>query len=119
MTLLPEPVLLHCQLGYWIVEDLVDRTIEHYPRGGLKYLVCYKYPAHLVSDVRSSDKWSQHAPRSGNTSHPGSPCASWGPGSKPDVRGEVRIFLSYLKRHGLNGNLMPRLKLYEQPPVLR
>lgn len=27
------------QLGYWIVEDLVDRAVEYYPRGGLKYLV--------------------------------------------------------------------------------
>ncbi|KAI9509114.1 glycoside hydrolase family 5 protein [Russula earlei] len=26
-------------LGYWIVEPLVDREIEHYPRGGIKYLV--------------------------------------------------------------------------------
>ncbi|KAH9958850.1 glycoside hydrolase family 5 protein [Russula dissimulans] len=26
-------------LGYWIVEPLVDRTTEHYPRGGIKYLV--------------------------------------------------------------------------------
>ncbi|KIM51922.1 glycoside hydrolase family 5 protein [Scleroderma citrinum Foug A] len=25
-------------LGYWLVEDLVDRTVEYYPRGGLKYL---------------------------------------------------------------------------------
>lgn len=25
-------------LGYWIVEDLVDRAVEYYPRGGLKYL---------------------------------------------------------------------------------
>ncbi|KAG9097098.1 hypothetical protein FS749_007077 [Ceratobasidium sp. UAMH 11750] len=25
-------------LGYWIVEDLVDRSTEFYPRGGLKYL---------------------------------------------------------------------------------
>ena len=27
------------QLGYWIVEDLVDRSTEHYPRGGIKFLV--------------------------------------------------------------------------------
>jgi len=26
-------------LGYWLVEPLVDRTTEHYPRGGIKYLV--------------------------------------------------------------------------------
>ncbi|CAE6475752.1 unnamed protein product [Rhizoctonia solani] len=25
-------------LGYWIVESLVDRTSEYYPRGGMKYL---------------------------------------------------------------------------------
>jgi hypothetical protein len=25
-------------LGYWIVEPLVNRVIEHYPRGGIKYL---------------------------------------------------------------------------------
>ncbi|OCH93675.1 glycoside hydrolase family 5 protein [Obba rivulosa] len=25
-------------LGYWIVEPLVDRTTEHYPRGGIKFL---------------------------------------------------------------------------------
>ncbi|CEL59108.1 putative glucan endo-1,6-beta-glucosidase B OS=Aspergillus oryzae (strain ATCC 42149 / RIB 40) GN=exgB PE=3 SV=1 [Rhizoctonia solani AG-1 IB] len=25
-------------LGYWIVESLVDRSTEYYPRGGLKYL---------------------------------------------------------------------------------
>ncbi|KAI9440858.1 glycoside hydrolase family 5 protein [Lactarius indigo] len=25
-------------LGYWIVEDLVDRDTEHYPRGGMKFL---------------------------------------------------------------------------------
>ncbi|KDN35654.1 hypothetical protein RSAG8_11397, partial [Rhizoctonia solani AG-8 WAC10335] len=25
-------------LGYWIIEDLVDRKTEFYPRGGLKYL---------------------------------------------------------------------------------
>jgi hypothetical protein len=27
------------KLGYWIVEDLVDRSTEFYPRGGLKQLV--------------------------------------------------------------------------------
>lgn len=27
------------QLGYWIVEALVDRKTEYYPKGGLKYLV--------------------------------------------------------------------------------
>ncbi|KAH9958846.1 glycoside hydrolase family 5 protein [Russula dissimulans] len=26
-------------LGYWIVEPLVNRTTEHYPRGGISYLV--------------------------------------------------------------------------------
>ncbi|KAI0258700.1 glycoside hydrolase family 5 protein [Gloeopeniophorella convolvens] len=25
-------------LGYWIVEDLVDRRTEHYPRGGIEFL---------------------------------------------------------------------------------
>ncbi|KAJ1302964.1 hypothetical protein OPQ81_003256 [Rhizoctonia solani] len=25
-------------LGYWIIEDLVDRETEYYPRGGLKFL---------------------------------------------------------------------------------
>lgn len=28
------------QLGYWIVEALVNRPEEAYPRGGLAYLVC-------------------------------------------------------------------------------
>lgn len=39
------------QLGYWIVEGLVNRPQEEYPRGGLKYLVggcmlpcCYLLP---------------------------------------------------------------------------
>ncbi|KAH9978906.1 glycoside hydrolase family 5 protein [Lactifluus volemus] len=27
-------------LGYWIVEPLVNRTTESYPRGGIKYLSC-------------------------------------------------------------------------------
>lgn len=27
------------QLGYWIVEPLVDRKTEFYPRGGIKQLV--------------------------------------------------------------------------------
>lgn len=27
------------QLGYWIVEALVDRQTEYYPRGGIKFLV--------------------------------------------------------------------------------
>ena len=27
------------QLGYWIIEDLVDRKNEHFPRGGLSYLI--------------------------------------------------------------------------------
>lgn len=27
------------KLGYWIVEDLVDRSEEFYPRGGMKQLV--------------------------------------------------------------------------------
>lgn len=27
------------QLGYWIIEDLVDRKTEFYPRGGLTQLV--------------------------------------------------------------------------------
>ena len=27
------------QLGYWIVEPLVNRTSEFYPKGGIKYLV--------------------------------------------------------------------------------
>ncbi|KAI0322826.1 glycoside hydrolase family 5 protein [Amylostereum chailletii] len=26
-------------LGYWIIEDLVDRSTEYFPRGGLKYLI--------------------------------------------------------------------------------
>ena len=33
--------LCPAQLGYWIVEDLVDRSKEYYPRGGLKYLVSF------------------------------------------------------------------------------
>ena len=30
---------MHRQLGYWIVEPLVNRATEHYPRGGMNYLV--------------------------------------------------------------------------------
>ena len=30
------------QLGYWIVEPLVDRTVEFYPRGGIKQLVSFR-----------------------------------------------------------------------------
>lgn len=30
---------LPAQLGYWIVEDLVDRKTEFYPKGGLDQLV--------------------------------------------------------------------------------
>ena len=30
---------LYLQLGYWIVEDLVNRKSEHFPRGGLPYLI--------------------------------------------------------------------------------
>ena len=30
---------LYLQLGYWIVEDLVNRKSEHFPRGGLSYLI--------------------------------------------------------------------------------
>ncbi|KAJ1302963.1 hypothetical protein OPQ81_003255 [Rhizoctonia solani] len=29
---------LRIPLGYWIVESLVDRSTEYYPRGGIKYL---------------------------------------------------------------------------------
>ena len=28
-----------CQLGYWIIEALVNRATEFYPRGGIKQLV--------------------------------------------------------------------------------
>jgi hypothetical protein len=36
----PEPSCqLILQLGYWIVEALVDRKTEFFPRGGLKQLV--------------------------------------------------------------------------------
>ena len=32
---------LYRQLGYWIVEALVDRATEFYPRGGIKQLVSF------------------------------------------------------------------------------
>jgi hypothetical protein len=33
-------ILILCeQLGYWIVEPLVDRSTEFYPRGGIEQLV--------------------------------------------------------------------------------
>ncbi len=31
------------KLGFWIVEPLVDRSTEFYPRGGIKQLVRYKW----------------------------------------------------------------------------
>ena len=31
------------QLGYWIVEPLVDRATEFYPRGGMSQLVSFPY----------------------------------------------------------------------------
>ena len=30
---------ISCQLGYWIIEELVERETEFYPRGGLQQLV--------------------------------------------------------------------------------
>jgi hypothetical protein len=39
MPLSPVVVLLLFQLGYWIVEPLVNRATESYPRGGIKFLV--------------------------------------------------------------------------------
>ncbi|KAF8749266.1 glycosyl hydrolase 5 (cellulase A) family [Rhizoctonia solani] len=30
--------MIRIPLGYWIVESLVDRSTEYYPRGGMKYL---------------------------------------------------------------------------------
>ena len=32
-------MLMNDQLGYWIVESLVDRETEYYPRGGILQLV--------------------------------------------------------------------------------
>lgn len=41
MYLVPSQILTQPQpqLGYWIVEPLVNRTSEFYPRGGINYLV--------------------------------------------------------------------------------
>ena len=38
------------QLGYWIVEGLVDRSTEHYPRGGIKFLVGSARLSYLETD---------------------------------------------------------------------
>ena len=35
-----EPDQIFPQLGYWIIEDLVNRSNEYFPRGGLVELVC-------------------------------------------------------------------------------
>ena len=118
MSSLPVPVSLLLQLGYWIVEDLVNRTSEHYPRGGIKYLVCYmNILSSLESDVRLLGSRSRMAPRSKDTSHSGSSRASWCGCRKPDVCGEVSISLQY--GAVCNGYLMRHVKLYKQSPVLR
>jgi glucan endo-1,6-beta-glucosidase len=39
MPLSPMVVLPLFQLGFWIVEPLVNRVTESYPRGGIKFLV--------------------------------------------------------------------------------
>lgn len=36
-----ECLFMSYQLGYWIVEELVNRTSEFYPKGGLAQLVRY------------------------------------------------------------------------------
>jgi hypothetical protein len=52
-------VLLLSQLGYWIVEPLVDRATESYPRGGINFLVgfthvrCSRIDSVLTSQVVS------------------------------------------------------------------
>jgi hypothetical protein len=43
MPLSAMAVLLLSQLGYWIVESLVDRNTESYPRGGIKFLVGFTH----------------------------------------------------------------------------
>ena len=53
---MPTKQRLHVtQLGYWIVEPLVDRNTEHFPRGGIKQLVSTlrNLPrSHLTPDVK-------------------------------------------------------------------
>jgi len=48
------------QLGYWLVEDLVDRKVEYYPRGSLKYLVglCSRLFVALVTLSKSVVDWA-------------------------------------------------------------
>lgn len=41
-------MLNEIQLGYWIVEGLVDRKTEHYPRGGIRHLVGLDLKVSLV-----------------------------------------------------------------------
>jgi hypothetical protein len=98
------------------VEPLVNRDTEHYPRGGIKYLVCF--PPHMwrnfETDAGSPGKRSRHASQSRNTGHPRSSRASWCPGGKPDVYRKVRPFLQEIT----TGNLMSYLKLYLRSPVL-
>ena len=45
--LIPRAEVSSCQLGYWIVERLVDRDTEFYPRGGIQQLVCFSRPRPL------------------------------------------------------------------------
>ena len=36
--LIPRAEVNSCQLGYWVIEPLVDRRTEFYPRGGIRQL---------------------------------------------------------------------------------
>jgi hypothetical protein len=90
----PRPSLI--AVSAWVLDRRRPGQPDHrvLPPWGAKVsgLLCTSIPS-LASDGRSPGKWSRHAPRSGNTSHPGSSRASWCPGRQPGIRGEVRISL--------------------------
>jgi len=53
-------------LGFWIIEDIVDKSHEPYAEGGLDELVCI--PAFVVAKAQyytCTNSWSHHVQRWG------------------------------------------------------
>ena len=84
------------QLGYWIVEALVDRTTEFYPRGGLAQLArrCLlssprKPLIFILIRILTATRLAA-ARQSRHSRHPRPPRTSWRAGSGPTVYWQVR-----------------------------
>ena len=83
------------QLGYWIVEPLVNRATEFYPRGGMSQLVSFPSSDNrqITDNSPLSATRSEPVESVRDCSHSRPPCSSWCSGSTADVCWKVKSIL--------------------------